>query len=254
MYDFASWLAQPYTILLLSIAAALVWARRVSPGATKAITAGMWALLLLVVASLPCTSYSLFRFVESQYAPEDIVPRPDDVIVVLTGKVLRADKSRPYDLPAESSLCRCHHAAYLYRTVKCRMLISGNAVSSSTRALPTSEILKNYLITIGVDPADIVCDDTSHNTYDSAVACRDFLTSPESRLILVTEGYHMWRSMAVFEAHGLKPIAAPCNLQATRLEAKWTKFVPNPRALASFHTVAHELTGLAWYYLRGHLS
>jgi uncharacterized SAM-binding protein YcdF (DUF218 family) len=252
MYDFLRWLCQPYTLLLLMMAWGLVWARRRHPGGTRPFLICMVAYALLVGASLPCVSHLLFLVIESPYSPLDVTPQPSDTIVVLTGAILRTDRVRRYDELAESSFYRCHHAAHLYRQGRCTILVSGGKVDPSEPGSPAAEVMHDYLLELGIDRGDVSVETQSRSTHESARECRKRIgDSPQGRLILVTDAAHMSRSMAAFQAQGLRPLPAPCNPRATEFRWSWQKFVPNPRALASVHTATHELTGMVWYWLKG---
>ena len=73
----------------------------------------------------------------------------------------------------------------------------------------------------------------------------------EARFLLVTSGTHMPRSMALFEAQGLKPIAASCDLWVwpnfgEESPYRWDSFVPKVDYLWMTNSAVHELLGLAW--------
>ncbi len=252
MYDLLSWFLQPYPLLLCVLGVAIVRLRRVCQEHRRLWRITLAAYVLLCVCSTAAVSHLVFLAVEHGYPQRVVEPRDGDVMVVLTGNVLRADSRRPYDEPGESSLYRCHHAARVYRAGRCPIIITGDAHDPALGGRTNSAIMRDCLLELGIPAEDVRIEEASRTTAESARACRAQLQELSAkRVILVTEAYHMRRTMLAFQSVGLPLEPAPCATRAA--EFRWTvrNFLPSSSALSSLHVGTHELVGLAWYRLKG---
>lgn len=252
MYEYAKWLAQPYPLFFLAMGIVLIRLRSVCRERRGLWRTAVAAYLLLWTCSTSAFAHLVCLVVEREYPARIVTPRDGDVIVVLTGEVSRTDAYRPYDEPGASSLYRCHQAARVYRAGRCPVLIAGGKTDPTVPGRSNSAIMRDCLIELGVRAEDVRIEEESRNTAESAQKCRAILEELSAkRIILVTEAYHMRRSLYVFQALGLPIEAAPC---ASRLsEFRWSprKFLPSTHALDVVHVGLRELVGLAWYRLRG---
>ncbi len=77
------------------------------------------------------------------------------------------------------------------------------------------------------------------------------------RIVLVTHGTHMWRSVHEFTAAGVEVVPAPAGMTASRDDG-FMSYVPAPDALLRAHAAMYELLGdpvrafLAASHLRRH--
>jgi len=255
MYSIVKCFFRPYTFFLLAMVLAVAvfwWQRTVSRRRL------LWLIapfLALIVTSTPVAAFLILGTLEWQYPPTTDIPGAEDVIIVLTGSVDPPDKVRLHAELGESSFHRCQHAAELYRRGDpCLVLITGGKVYADTPGPASSEVMRDYLLQLGVEPSHLQIENGSRSTYESAVACRDLLRSqPHDRVFLVTCATHMARSRACFRAQGIEVVPAACNHLATEFRFRFAKFLPSSSALKDVETVAHEWIGLAWYWLHGRI-
>jgi len=255
MYRLAKWLFRPYTLLLLLmfLAVAFFWWRQ-----REARRRLLWLiapLLVLAIVSTPAVAFLVLGSLEWSYPPTVAVPQARDTIVVLTGSVLVPDAVRVEPELGDSSLYRCQHAAALYRRGQpCMVLVTGGKVDPDSPGPPCSEVMRDYLVQLGVKPSDIRVEAGSRNTYESAVACREILQSrSDGKVFLVTEATHMARSHACFTAQGIEVIPAPCAHRATEFRFEVGAFLPSVGALRNVETAAHEWIGMTWYWVHGRI-
>ncbi len=72
------------------------------------------------------------------------------------------------------------------------VVISGGKVDPETPGPACSEVMRDYLLQLGVKSSDLLVEDRSRSTYESAVACREILQSrPDGKVFLVTEATHI---------------------------------------------------------------
>jgi uncharacterized SAM-binding protein YcdF (DUF218 family) len=69
------------------------------------------------------------------------------------------------------------------------------------------------------------------------------------RVLLVTHGLHMPRSVWAFEKTGMDVIAAPTVFHTDDLRGGISKYIPQASTLDGFAQILHEWLGLAWYRL-----
>jgi len=255
MYRLVEWLFRPYTLLLLlmCLAVAYLWWRQ--RDARRRLLWLIVPLTGLMILSTPAVAFLVLGSLEWSYPPTTAVPEANDSIVVLTGNVLVPDAVRVEAELGDSSLYRCQHAAALYhRGQPCMVLVTGGKADPERPGPPCSEVMRDYLIRLGVESSDIQVEARSRNTYESAVACREIIQSrPGGKVFLVTEATHMARSYACFTAQEIDVTAAPCSHRATEFHWKVRTFLPSATALRSVETAAHEWIGMAWYWLHGRI-
>lgn len=255
MYDYAVWFFRPYTLVLVLMALVLVGLWRRHREARRRLLCLIVLFLALAGLSTPVAAFLAMGTLEWSYPPTSVVPAADDTIVVLTGGVRTPDTVRQYAELGESSVCRCQHAAVLYhRRDACTVIVSGGKVHPETPGPPCSEVMRDYLVQLGVKRSHLLVEDRSRTTHESAVACREVLNSrPHGKVLLVTEATHMARSHACFRAQGMEVIPAACSHQATEFQFTLSTFLPSSGALKDVETAAHEWIGLAWYWLHGRI-
>jgi uncharacterized SAM-binding protein YcdF (DUF218 family) len=132
-----------------------------------------------------------------------------------------------------------------------KILISG-ASGSLTSELKEAEILKRYLIKIGIPESCVLAENSSKNTYENAIYCEKILTkihsSKDINCLIITSDYHMRRSLACFKKTSLnihpyvkKPIIKHFDLEYI--------IVPQSYALFSWKVLLHEIVGYYTYKL-----
>lgn len=199
------------------------------------------AAALLAVFSSGKTATALLSPLEYAYPRVPDGPlQPVRDIVVLTAYVADDREMSLSDRPSDSSLYRVAEAALLWhRCADCTILVTGRP--------PATTGMAELLAALGVPSSHLRRDDESGTTRESAVNVRRRLG--DRPFYLVTSAGHMPRSMAVFAAAGLRPLAAPTDhkLPRTVSQAAW--------GLSPFHQrcsdlAVHERIGLWWYRLR----
>ena len=102
---------------------------------------------------------------------------------------------------------------------------------------------------LGVPKSAIELLDGAVDTSDEARIFAE--TLPKTPFALVTSAYHMPRAMRLFQAMGLNPVAAPCELRTNEAPSLPTGLLPNADALLSSQLAIHEYVGMLWEALKG---
>ena len=192
-------------------------------------------ILYYLFSITPIIDLTLYPL-ENQYKPVDIEQLgPENKIVLLTGE----------------KVARGSEALRLYFAVKAK---GGRAeiIISGVSALNPSEDEENketreFLLARGVDKEDIIQEDKSRNTFESAQNIKALVG--ETSFYLVTSAYHMPRSMEAFQRQGTKPIAAPIDI-SKKGNYNLFSFFPSPGNLVKANLAFHEYFGILYYKIK----
>lgn len=244
----------PNGLLTLAFGAALfaVW----RPGSQRlpaATTAASLALLYFLMT--PAISHLLMDYVESGVG-EALTPErarelmqsslPPDAIVVLAGGLFYDTRNQPEAaMPTGHSLMRLMHAGQLARWTGLSILVSGGVPDGQnvSEAGVMARVLRQRL-----DQPVQWIEDKSFDTADNArLSARALGEVGISRIILVTEAFHMVRARAAFEAQGLQVVSAPLAFRAGRGVALDNTWLPGPLSIERTTLAFHEIVGRWWY-------
>ncbi|KAF0223696.1 MAG: hypothetical protein FD176_1722 [Rhodospirillaceae bacterium] len=116
--------------------------------------------------------------------------------IVLGAKVM-ADGS-----PSPALARRVAHAAALAQGGRvAHLLMSGGAVNHPT---PEAQVMRNLAMAAGIAADRIVIEDRSRNTIGNARYCAPIIAAHGwTRLLLVTDTFHLPRARLIFARHGL---------------------------------------------------
>jgi uncharacterized SAM-binding protein YcdF (DUF218 family) len=253
MYYLAAAFLRPLALAYGAVALALilVWRRR---DRRRRLIALSVALGLVLVLSLPVTSYLALGTLEWAYPPMGQRPADAPVIVVLSGSLRPADAEGSHYEPGTDTLYRCLRAAEVYRDSPSPVLVSGGKVHDDQPGPALAVVMRDFLLTQGVRPEDVIVEDASRSTYENAVQCARLLGEKGvHRVVLVTDAAHMRRAEGCFRKQGLDVVHCSCRYRATRRNIGPGDFLPEASAVVGVDEAAHEWLGLAWYWLTGKL-
>lgn len=221
----------PVGLCLVLLAVGLILLRR-----RRHSRLGVWLVSLatvwLLVTSLPITSYFIVRPLEAAAGPR-IDPGALKTAGVEHIVVLGGD-SPGYPRVAE--------AVRLWRHVPgVRVILSDNGKPSGADA-------QRFAVELGVPRDALVAKTGARDTGDEANLFVD--TVGNKPFALVTSAYHISRSMKLFQAQGLNPVAAPCEHRSKEFPSLATCLLPSADALLTTQLALHEYLGLAWCALR----
>ncbi len=204
--------------------------------------------LLLLLQSLPIVSGALLQTLESRAGGVPDSPGRAQAIVILGSGLLRDAPDYGGDTANERTLVRTRYGARLAERWQMPVLVSGGrpAGASRSEAAVMAEILEGEF-GVPVRWREELSRDTADNARFSAVMLK---AAGISRIVLVTQAFHMPRAVALFEAAGLQVVAAPTGFRAgVDGPAEWFDFVPGASALHNTYYALHEWLGIAWLRL-----
>ena len=230
-------------LLLLLLGTALRWRW---PRFGRAVQ-GLGVLLLLVL-SLPFTGGALLGSLQTSPAlPAEGPLPPADAIVVLSAEGDRYGSEYGHAVAGSMTMQRLRYGAFLQRRTGLPLLVSGGVPDSRSPALAAmmaQAAQQEFQV-----PVKWI-EDRSADTWENAKFSAELLLPAGcKRVLLVTSAWHMPRSIASFEAHGLVVVPAPTGFRAPATEG-WTVFVPHWSGLKDTCFAMHEWFGRVAYWFR----
>jgi uncharacterized SAM-binding protein YcdF (DUF218 family) len=229
-----------FTLLLLFFALFALWRRRRAQIAIVIV-------LLAWAFGAGWFTLPLLDFAQRGYV-QTIHPSfaPNTTIVLMGGGT---DRSNTGLIPKKDSMKRIAAAAEVYKECRaageptCRVIISGGDPQHHGEA--EADNYAPYVIAQGVDPADLIRENKSLNTYQNAQNVAAIMQHADDKgLIVVTSAYHMRRSLRAFEAFGFAPQPYVSDVRHNKV----TVF-PRFRSFENAELAAHELVGLARFHV-----
>lgn len=226
----------------------LITAWRLAPSRPVKLLRG--AVVTLLLWAWPPVAWLMSASLEHWYRPE-LYPAGDaQAIVVLAGGIHAPDPSEPEALPNIHTYLRCEHAIRLYRHWRQLPIVVSGGVDTDN--IIYADVMNRLLVAEGI-PADVVWRErTSRSTYENASNSAQLLRSRGiSRIVLVTEGFHMLRAQEAFERQGLQVVPSPCAFRMYEFRWSPSQLLPDAMSIVSNDDALHEWIGLAWYRLSG---
>jgi len=239
---------------VLGIGAIWQWRRPAASGPRwylVAAVAGYWFVATPVGAGLlvGALSRGLTRITAREQADQA------DAVVVLGGGASTVKVGREVGGALTlASLLRALEGARVFKLIGARILIVSGGIARPDRQLqPECELMRDVVVQAGVPPAAIVEESQSRNTHDQAQAIAPILRRYGSRrFVLVTSPMHMRRSLAVFRAAGLDPVASVAPVRSELVPPPpW--LLPNDDSFALSDAAVYDYVALVYYWSRGWL-
>lgn len=204
-------------------------------------------ILFLAVGCGPIPAW-LLRDLQSAYAVRPTVEWGKHNAIVLLGagteKIARTDLVEP----GIFSYARIVKTAWLYNDCRkkgadCKVVVSGG--DARHNGVPEASIYQSVLIGLGIDPADVLREPDSMNTWQNAQFTRAVLQRYDAdRVLLISSGIHLRRSMLYFAHFGIDPTP----VRADYLHAALS-LLPLSYNFAVTDFALHEYIGIARYYV-----
>lgn len=115
---------------------------------------------------------------------------------------------------ASDTLLRRVEKAYEYakENPECKLIVTGGVTGKNTKS--EAEVMKNALVSYGVDSLRIYKEDQAKNTIDNMKLCKEFLSSKD-KVVLITSNYHCLRAKVLADRMGysVKTVGASAPLK-----------------------------------------
>ena len=232
-------------LLLLTVSALLLNKR---PLLGKSV---LWAgLIIFYLFSMPLISHYLISQLET-YPALDASKIGNDgagVIVILASGRERNAKEYSGDTVGKNTLLRCRYGAFLQRKTGLPILVSGGLVldkEGASLAQVMAELLREDF-----QAGEVWLEDKSRTTGENALFSEKFLALKNiDTAYLVTQAWHMPRSVVAFEKTGLKIVPAPTAFEGGQ-PFKYMDLLPSAGAIHTSRYALQEMVGTLWYKIR----
>lgn len=152
---------------------------------------------------------------------------------------------------------RVTHTLQLYKLgIIEKILISGGSGSISQRARKEADEIADALTLMGVSENDILIENQTRNTHESAVAVKAMLQNDyqPSDCLLITSAYHMRRSLACYTMVGWRCDTFTCDfLSHERRFTPDVLLVPRAESITIWTTLVREWVGMVAYKISGYI-
>jgi uncharacterized SAM-binding protein YcdF (DUF218 family) len=236
-------------LFLVAIGVALLFTRFAKKGRALA-AAG--TLALLAMSFSPLAIY-LALPLENRFArPGADMPAPDGIIVLggsFDENISMARGGVAFNDAAERMTAAVELAR---RYPQARILFAGGSGALRRGRYSEAEVAGQFFERMGVDPARLILEDKSRNTYENAVFAREMAApEPGERWLLVTSAMHMPRSVGIFRRVGFPAIPYPVNYRTSGSWSQLSLHKNAPDMLRLIDLAAHEWIGLVAYRITG---
>jgi uncharacterized SAM-binding protein YcdF (DUF218 family) len=163
-------------------------------------------LLKFLIIAASSVGLCLFLIIEGTiiyYSAKKAEPGADYMIVLgaqVRGTTITKSLKKRLDTAAE----------YLKDNPETVTIVSGG--QGTGEDITEAEAMLRYLISKGIEPARIMKEDRSTNTNENILFSRKLMKDSSSSVIIVTNGFHIFRSLSIAKKQGMSDIqglAAP---------------------------------------------
>ena len=235
-------IASPMFLVIVLITWGIVFKSRI---------AGILAVSILIICSLPIFSNKLITSLENEYMLSDASSaKTADAIVVLSGMVRTINGKNGLSYEWGEASDRIFAGIELIKKNKAPIMILTGGKLPWSVGKPEGEYLRDVAIKYGVPNKNILLTENVENTDQEAKAVGKLLNKTSPKIILVTSAFHMPRAQKVFEAIGIniEPFAVDFLSGADKYTIM--NFIPSAGALKQTSFFIRELIGRLYYSLK----
>jgi len=257
------WLGRMYLVpgspmfLLLGLLVGLLLAAR--EGTARWGRFVLWTLLVAYIAlSTSVVSSALGRMLggATPVTSADLIRQADAIVLIGCGTLTAGSAPEQVHFPGTETAVNISEAVRLYRLAGGHKVIAtGGMPPRGANMVPESEVMRDYLLRMGVAAHHIQLESQAVNTLQQAQHVAAMLPRG-ARVVLVTVPTHMPRTSAFFRREGFQVTPAVSGMfgtDPTRVRDAWEPFIPNRFSLRASERALYEVVGLAYYWVRGDL-
>ena len=212
------------------------------------------AFLLFFIAVFPVGEWLLIPL-ENRFPPA-MPAHITGIIVIGSDENPRLSEARGQPVGRDAASDFMHTAILARKYPQARILFSGGPSFMMPRGakMDEADVADDALKALGVDQGRIMIERRSRNTYENAVfSAATVHPQPGQAWLLVTEAYHMPRSMACFRAAGFDVYPAPTDYLTSGKLSSAVHFDLTGH-LDEMAVALHEYYGLLAYWAVGYIE
>ena len=210
-----------------------------------------FGLLFLLIFS----NSFIFNFINEKWCLKNTSSKTEYDYGILLGGMIDMESSKESILFSPNNDRLLNTLDLFSKGIIKKILISG-ASGSLNSELKESEILKKYLVKIGIPDSCILAEMSSKNTHENAIYSEELLNkihpNKVTNCLIITSDYHMRRSLACFKKTNLNvdPFVKKSSLEHFDLELI---VIPQSSILFSWKVLFHEIAGYYIYKLLNYI-
>jgi uncharacterized SAM-binding protein YcdF (DUF218 family) len=218
----------------------------------------------LYISGLVLLLFFTNEFIANEFMSAwEVHPRPYNLLrkhtvgIVLTGATLIGIK--PNDrVYFQRGADRVTHTIQLYKLGLIeKILISGGSGRLIDNEEREADQFKDVMVLMGVPEGDIIIENETRNTHESAVEVKRILSElniSSNDCLLITSAFHMRRSLACYRKVGLELEPFSTDIYShPRVFYPDTLIFPKSDALGLWHKLSREWVGFIAYKLAGYV-
>ena len=213
--------------------------------------AGLAAICILIVCSLPLVSNRLISYLERDHLlVSPVNARTADAIVVLSGMVRTIEGADGLRYEWGEASDRIFAGIELIKQNKAPILLLTGGKQPWSVGKPEGEYLRDIAEKFGVPRDRILLTENVQNTDQEAKAVAKLLNKEFPTVILVTSAFHMPRARKVFEAAGIVAFPFPVDFLSMAGKITIMAFIPSAEAFNKTSFFIREVIGRLYYNLK----
>jgi len=239
---FVSFFLQPYGLIFVFFALGLYFVFKNKNNFAKLSLS--FSLFLYLLFGYPIFSNILVKSLEDKYPKYDYSHHIKYIHVLGSGH--NEDPLQPLSSQISGAgLKRIIEGVLIYKkTPNAKLIFTGfNGKDEISDGVMSAKLAME----LGVKKEDIIIGTHQRDTSDEAKFTKS-IVSPNEEFVLVTSATHMPRSMMLFQAEGLKPIAAPTHFK--RFYFNDYLEMPGSNSISKSKMAIHEYLGILWMKLK----
>lgn len=213
-------------------------------------------LILLFLCANPALNNHLMLLWEVPPTPLKDITKQYDAAIVLSG-VTNSWKSPKDRVYLNRGADRIMHAIMLYKKgIVKKLIVTGSYTKINGEKYSEAEDMKKVMLMCNVNEEDIIVEDQSKNTRESAVEVQQLLknTTVGSELLLITSAFHIRRSVGCYKKVGVEVDSFATDFMTSDSEELiWTDYLfPKTQAFQKLDVLIHEIIGYIVYKILGY--
>ena len=218
------------------------------------------AMIGAIILTLFFTNRFLYnqviRFWEVETITADQIQEPYDIGILLGGYSNSHILPRHDRMNFSGRANRFLNAYELYRTGKIKKLLLTGGSGDLLQEQPSeADLMKKFLLRLGVPEEDIIIEADSRNTYENAIFSKKKLEAyPGARCLLLTSAWHMRRSAGCFRKAGMEFV--PFSVDFITEKNRWAPentLIPDRSGFELWEFLIKEWVGCVAYWAKGYL-
>jgi uncharacterized SAM-binding protein YcdF (DUF218 family) len=240
-------LLPPLNLLLLVALGGMFWVLGRKRIALALVTFSMVALAAL---SMPVVAFQLMKSLTAglPFLGEPRATNAQAIVILGAGRRVNAREYGGGDQPSFYTMGRLRYGAWLHEQTGLPILVTGGSPErrpETEAAIMARSLHENFKVPVRWMEGE--SDNTEQNAKYSARILKEVGIS---RILLVSDAWHLPRALPMFVDQGLQAIAAPTNsMDADAMQGLFL-WLPQAQALTVSQIALREWAGKAWYALR----